>query len=175
MNNDFGFFGKSLILFAYSEKNLEKLSTFISKLKVWNFCAKNRFHNHQMRFGHFWQKNSTFWKKYFLVVKMVDFLAIFTPCESCICTVFSKYFGTYSWYPILRRYFHFPNVLKAWIQFRFEVVFFHKRIWIDQVYLGIFMLMSVKSITDILQSIIFRPIGHALLLKLRWQNLKIVD
>ena len=29
------------------------------------------------------------------------------------------------------------------------------------------MLMSVKSITDILQSIIFRPIGHALLLELR--------
>ena len=72
-----------------------------------------------MRFGHFWQKNSTFWKKYFLVVKMVDFLAIFTPCESCICTVFSKYFGTYSWYPILRRYFHFPNVWGAWLQFRF--------------------------------------------------------
>ena len=70
------------------------------------------------------------------------------------------------------------GILKSWhIQFRFwgRLLLRIKRIELIKCNLGIFMLMSVKSITDILQSIIFRPIGHALLLKLRWQNLKIVD
>ena len=55
----------------------------------------------------------------------------------------------------------------TFFQFRLLLLLRIKRIELIKCNLGIFMLMSVKSITDILQSIIFRPIGHALLLELR--------